>query len=144
MPELLAMDHSRWEGHREGSQGGPTPSASFIRCAIAFPKAIFRFHLAQLCYMTILRRPRKWVFSFYSPSIREKGLKMGIGLISEQCLSQIRNKKSSFGLIDSLNIGKIKNTLINCWLSFFVYLVVNTSLWVLLGCHELWLVSSSF
>lgn len=41
--------------------GRTAPSASFIRYAVAFPKAVFRFHLAQLCYMTILRSPREYL-----------------------------------------------------------------------------------
>ena len=60
------MHHSRWDGYWEGGQIKPAPSASFIRYAKAFPKAIFRFH-GKNWVMTNLRRPGKRVFSFYSP-----------------------------------------------------------------------------
>lgn len=71
------------KGAREGWHHLPL----FIRYAIAFPKAIFRFHLAQLCYMTIPRRSGKYLAFIAHVLGAGKGEGFEYGYwIGEQCL----------------------------------------------------------
>lgn len=64
MLELLAVSHVQAGELLGRGQGVPAPSAPFIRSAVAFPEAIFRFHSAHLYYMTILRRPESKFLAF--------------------------------------------------------------------------------